>query len=200
MTKMERKATPVKTQVRWASLLSIVVVVLAFTLIRPDWLARFVSTLLLWLFVAVILAFYGLHPRSDFLDVRGKLAHAGERTQRNAQRVLRSLVLILAISLFYGIAPITQDCLQLARQGFSYLSEFKGNIRENKSNFITPHFIEQTLYIAKEGENAESSYSAMFFSKVPRYNNAYWFLVAPKSKLILGWQAANFSTNQPTWK
>ncbi len=190
----------VKAAIGRIFLLGIASTLLVLILVKPNWLAHLVATLLFFLFGNTILFYYGFHPKSNFIGRKTKFAHASERAQRNAQRVFRSIVIGFAFFLFYFCdIPAFQDCILLAKQGRPYLSEIKGTVHANNFNFGL-YFLDQGILVIKEGESSGSSHSAMFFSRVARFDNTYWFLIAPKSGLVLDFQPVAESADPPTWK
>jgi hypothetical protein len=200
MQTLEKKSKSVKSIIAWMFLSGVAAVALNFILVKPSWLAHFIASSFCFCFGTLILFFYGFHPRSNFVGHKTKLARQSERTQRNAQRVIRSLVIGFACYLFYFVAiPILSDWAHFFQQGRPYVIHFKGRVANNDILFGA-FFINQTLHITKEDESSGQAYFALFFPRVARYNNSYWFLVAPKSGLVLDWQPANELEDAPTWK
>ncbi len=200
MSTPEKKPMSVKGIIARMFLSSVVLVALDFILVKPSWLAHFIATSFCFCFGTLILFFYGFHPKSNFIGRKTKLARQSERTQRNAQRVIRGLVIGFACYFFYFVTvPILNDWTHFIQQGRPYVVEFKGRVNNNDILFGA-FFIDQTLHITKEGEGSSQAYFAMFFPRVARYNNSYWFLVAPKSGLVLDWQSVDELENAPIWK
>lgn len=200
MPDSDKKLTPVKRIISRIFLSGVVVVVLAFLLVKPNWLAHFIATSFCICFGTGLLFFYGFHPRSHFIGSKTKLARQSESTQRNAKRVIRCLVIALAASLFYFVdISILVDWTHFVRDGRPYLSELKGRVNNNDILFGA-FFLNQTLHLTTKRGPLPQPYFAMFFPKVAHFDNTYWFLIAPKSGLVLDWQPAGDSTNSPAWK
>ena len=196
----ENKSTSVKSMMAWMFLSGVVVLALNLILVKPIWLAHFIATSFFICFGILILFYYGFHPDSNFIGPKTKLAHQSARTQRNAQRVIRCLVIGFACFLFYFVAaPILSDWAHFTQQGRPYLVEFKGRV-DNNDILFGAFFVDQTLRLTKEGGTLGQTYFAMFFPRVARNNRIYWFLVAPKSGLILDWQPADELESEPVWK
>jgi hypothetical protein len=197
----EKKAMSVKAIIGRMFLFSMVAAFLALVLIKPNWHAHFVAVLVLLLSGLIILFFYGFHPKSDFIGRKTKFTRASERTQRNAQRVFRVIVIGFAFFILYFVCkPTLTDWIHFVHEGRPYLLEFKGIVRKNNNSFIPPYFLQQNLYVIKDGDTSEFSYTAMLFPRFAREGQTYWFIVAPKSGLVLDWQLADESTNAPMWK
>lgn len=179
----------------------VAIVVFSFILIKPNWLAHFVAASLFFLSAIGILFFYGFHPKSNFIGRKTKLARQSERAQRNAQRIIRGIVIGFAFFLLYFVGqPTAVDWTNYVRHGRPYLSEFKGVVRKNDIFTFGLYFLIQDIIATREEEKSGPSYTAMFFPRLAREGQTYWFLIAPKSGLVLDWQPANESTNPPMWK
>jgi hypothetical protein len=174
---------------------------LCFVFIHPEWLARFVAMAVFWVGVAFALLFYGLHPKSAFLHTRSKIARIGsDQAKKNARRVLRVLTILFGSTIFLIIVvPIMTDCVALAHFGPSHILQLKGRVADNNI-LLGTYFLNQDIIIIKQGENSGDSHMAMFFPRVARYGNTYWFLVAPSSKFILDWQPVSDNQINPAWK
>ena len=201
MSKPEKQTTSVKAIIGWMALVSLVAIVLSFILITTNWLAHFVAVSLFFLSATAILLFYGFHPKSNFIGRKTKLARQSERAQRNAQRTIRCIVVGFAIFLLYFVGqPIAVDWTNYVQHGRPYLSEFKGVVRKNDVFAFGLYFLIQNIIATREEEKSGPSYTAMFFPRLAREGQTNWFLIAPKSGLVLNWQPANESTNPPSWK
>jgi hypothetical protein len=174
-------------------------ILLCFTVLRPGWLARLAAVAFFWVVVDAALLIYGFHPKSEFLYARGKIARVGsERTKRNSCRTLRSLTILFGLSIFILIViPVMADCIGIVRSGPAYLLQLKGQVADNNI-LLGTYFLNQDVLVIEQGEHSGNSHMAMFFPRIARHGDIYWFMIAPRSKLVLDWQLTNDSP--PKWK
>ena len=187
-----RMSMAISTRIKWMTLTGILAILLAFVLIRPEWLARLVAVSIFSCVFNLVLFFYGCHPKSEFLYGKGKIARIGsERAKRNARRVLRGILVAFACFFCWNVTgPVLDDCAQFFRHGRSYLRDVNGIVREN--DFILGmFFLNQDLVVSKNAEMPGVRYSAVFVPQLARVGHRYSFVIAPNSKFILAWTVAN---------
>jgi len=163
-------------------------VLLSFALVRPEWAGRLTATTLIIMFATIFLFVYGVHPRSEFLDRKSKIARCGsEQTKKVTRRVIRFLVIIFAMFfLSFCAVPLIQDSVQTLIHGHPYLLEVRGRVQSDDFLFGL-YFIKQDIRVIKDDETSGTLYVACFFPRLAREGVTYRFLVAPKSGMILDW-------------
>jgi hypothetical protein len=176
----------------WRIMLAcLAIVVLSFVLIRPEWAARLTATALLLGFATIAMLVYGFNPKSEFLHHKSKIARCGsERTKRIARRVIRCLTIIwTAFILIVWTFPVVRDFVDIVIHGRSHLVEVTGRVRSNEFIFGL-YFVNQDLFIIKQGERFGRDYQATFFPRLARVGKTYTFVVAPRSGMVLDWTNA----------
>lgn len=201
----QNNETPAKRKFRWVLWTVLFYLAGPYLLIpwlKPEWLGRLIGVTSACLAANALLFIYGFHPKSEFLYSKSKIARMGsERTKQNAHRFIRGLVILSSFSWLYLMTiPIGKGCISVSTHGRGQLLEIKGRVVENKMMFGF-FFLQQSILISKEGEHlAPGNLTAMYFPRLARQGETYWFLIEPKSRVVLDWQAPSASENPPIWK
>ena len=158
---------------------------LTFFFVRQEWLARLLAVSGFYGVINLIVFFYGLNPKSNFISPKSRVAIYGTQQEKQFKNNIAKGIAVSAgcVLFFYLNLQLIQDCIGSIKQGRPYLMEIEGRVIGNNKTFGT-YFFNQNIDIV-DTENKTHSFSATFYPKIFKDGRTYHFLVAPKSNRIL---------------
>ena len=156
-----------------------------FVFVRQEWLARLLAVSGFYCVINLIVFFYGLSPKSDFISPKSSVAIYGTQQEKQFKNNIAKGIAVSAgcILFFYLNLYLIQDCIGSMRQGRSYLMEIEGRVIGNNMTFGT-YFFNQNIDIV-DTNNKTHSFSATFYPRIFKDGRTYHFFVTPKSNHIL---------------